>query len=125
MCQKRLKRFLLSLVLCSLLPFVPSFSYSYADVTLTDSEAQELMNEIQESQKDLTELKEKLQTAETNLESAETQLSDVKSDCEEQKKSYETQLKEVKKQKTEAVLLASGTTASTIILAIVLLVCLL
>ena len=118
MCQRKLKRFLLSLVLCSLLPCVPSFSYFYADVTLTDKEAEELMNEISESRKDLTELK-------SQLDEAETQLSDVKNDCEEQKKSYEMQLKEVKKQKTEAVLLASGTTASTIILAIVLLVCLL
>lgn len=97
---------------------VRSFSYSYADVVLTDKEAEELMNEISESRKDLTELK-------SQLDEAETQLSDVKSDCEEQKKSYEMQLKEVKKQKTKVMLLASGTTASTIILAVALLVCLL
>lgn len=107
------KRFLLSLVLCSLLPCVPSFSYSYTDVTLTDKEAQELMNEISESRKDLTELK-------NQLNEAETQLSDVKSDCEEQKKSYEERLKEEKKKSTEMKVFAYSASVSTVLLAIVL-----
>ena len=118
MCQRRLKRFLLSLVLCSLLPFVPSFSYSYADVILTDKEAQELMNEIQESKKDLTELK-------NQLNEAETQLNDVKSTYEEQKKSYEMQLKEEKKKSTEAKIFAGSASASTLVISIVLLIVLL
>ena len=92
---------------------VHSFSYSYADVTLTDKEAQELINEISESRKDLTELK-------NQLNEAETQLSDVKSDCEEQKKSYEERLKEEKKKSTEMKVFAYSASASTVLLAIVL-----
>ena len=88
MCGKKLKRFLLLLVLFSPFSFVPSFSYSYADVVLTNEEAQELMSEIQESKKDLTELQ-------NQLSEAETQLNDVKNTYEEQKKSYEMQLKEI------------------------------
>ena len=86
---------------------VRSTSYSYADVVLTDKEAQELMSEIQESRKDLTEL--------------QTQLNDVKSDCEEQKKSYEEQLKEEKKKSTEAKIFAYSASASTLLISIALL----
>ena len=112
------KRFLLLLGLFSLLCFSP-LSYScYAEVVLTDKEAQELMSEIQESKKDLTELQEK-------LTSAETQLSDVKNTYEEQKKSYEMQLKEEKKKSTEATIFASGATATTLVISIVLLIVLL
>lgn len=125
MCSKKLKRCLLLLGL--LLPWscAPFISYSYADVVLTDKEAQELMNEIQESKKDLTELQERLTTAETNLESAKTQLSDVKSTYEEQKKSYEEQLKEEKKKSTEAKIFAYSASASTLVISIVLLIVLL
>jgi peptidoglycan hydrolase CwlO-like protein len=110
---KKLKRFLLLSVL--LLPWscVPLISYSYADVVLTDEEAQELMSEIQESRKDLAELQ-------NSLESAETQLQDVKSDYEEQKKSYEEQLKEEKKKSTEAKIFAYSASASTLLISIVL-----
>ena len=117
MWKKSKKLLLLSgLFLLSLL--VHSFSYSYADVTLTDSEATELMSEIQESRKDLTGLK-------NQLNEAETQLSDVKSTCEEQKKSYEMQLKEEKKKSTEAKIFAYSASASTLVISIVLLIVLL
>lgn len=118
MCGKKLKRFLLLSVLFSPFSFVPSFSYSYADVVLTDKEAQELMSEIQESKKDLTELQ-------NQLNEAETQLNDVKSDYEEQKKSYEEQLKEEKKKSTEAKIFAYSASASTLVISIVLLIVLL
>lgn len=114
MCGKKLKRFLLLLVLSLPFSFVPSFSYSYADVVLTDKEAQELMSEIQESKKDLNNVK-------NQLSEAETQLNDVKNDCEEQKKSYETQLKEEKKRSTEARIFAGSASVTALVLSIVLL----
>ena len=118
MCHQKSKKRLLLLVLFSLLSPVLFTSYSFADVTLTDKEAQELMNEIQESKKDLTELK-------NQLNEAETQLQDVKSTYEEQKKSYETQLKEEKKKSTEAKIFAGSASASTLVISIVLLIVLL
>lgn len=121
MCHQKSKKRLLLLVLFSLLLPVLFTSYSFADVILTDKEAQELMSEIQESQKDLVELKERLQKAETNLESAELQLSDVKNDYEEQKKYYEGRLKEEKKKSTEAKIFAYSASASTLVISIVLL----
>lgn len=111
---KKSKKLLLLSVLFSLSLFVRSFSYSYADVILTDKEAQELMSEIQESKKDLTELQ-------NQLSKAETQLNDVKSDYEEQKKSYEAQLKEEKKKSTEARIFAYSASASTLLISIALL----
>ena len=98
MWSRKLKISLVLSVLCSLLLFSPSCFSCYADVVLTDKEAQELMSEIQESKKDLTEL--------------QTQLNDVKSDYEEQKKSYEEQLKEEKKKSTEAKIFAYSASAS-------------
>lgn len=106
MWKKSKKRLLLSVLFLLLLP-VRAISYSYADVVLTDKEAQELMSEIQESKKDLTEL--------------QTQLKDVKSDYEEQKKSYEEQLKEEKKKSTEAKIFAYSASASTLLISIALL----
>lgn len=101
------KRFLLLSVLFLLSLSVRSFSYSYADVILTDQEAQELMSEIQESKKDLKEL--------------QTQLNDVKNDYNEQKKYYEEQLKEEKKKSTEAKIFAYSASASTLLISIALL----
>ena len=121
MCHRKSRKRLLAWVLSSLLLPALFTSYSFADVTLTDSEATQLMSEIQESQKDLAELKEKLQKAETNLESAELQLNDVKSDDEEQKKYYEGRLKEEKKKSTEAKVFAYSASASTLVISIVLL----
>ena len=107
------KRFLLLSGLFLLSLFVRSFSYSYADVVLTDKEAQELMSEIQESKKDLTELQ-------NQLNEAETQLNVVKNDYSEQKKSYEKQLKEEKKKSTEVKIFAYSASASTLLISIVL-----
>ena len=114
------KRFLLLSGLFLLSLSVRSISYSYADVILTDKEAQEkrAKSEIQESKKDLTELK-------NQLNEAETQLQDVKSTYEEQKKSYEMQLKEEKKKSTEAKIFAGSASASTLVISIALLIVLL
>jgi septal ring factor EnvC (AmiA/AmiB activator) len=102
---KKSKKLLLLSVLSLLYLFVPSISYSYADVILTDQEAQELMNEIQESKKDLTEL--------------QTQLKDVKSDYEEQKKSYEEQLTEAKKNEERLRIATSAAGGSAVALLII------
>ncbi len=111
---KKSKKLLLLLVLS--LPLLPVHfsSYSYADVVLTDKEAQELMSEIQESKKDLMELQ-------NQLNKAETQLSDVRNTYEEQKKSYEQQLKEEKKKSTEAKIFAYSASATSLILSVALL----
>lgn len=108
MCGKKLRMVSLFLVL-SLLSFSsPLLSSLWAEVVLTDEEAQELMNEITESKKDLQEL--------------QTQLEDVKSDYNEQKTSYEKQLTEVEKKNKGLTTAVTITGTSTGILAIILLI---
>lgn len=112
MWSRKLKISLVLSVLCSLSLFSPSCFSCYADVTLTDAEAQELENLIQESQKDLCELQMK----------SEEQLNAVKKDYEEQKKSYEEQLKEAKKDKAEALTISVLTSASMCLISIALII---
>ena len=95
MCYRRLKQCLVSLVLFSLLSFSPLCFSCYAEIKLTDEEAQQMLSEIQESKKDLKELQEKLL-------SAEAQLNDVKNTYNEQKTSYEMQLNEAEKKILES-----------------------
>ncbi len=105
---KKSKKLLLLLVLS--LPLLPVHfsSYSYADVILTDKEAQELMSEIQESKKDLQELQ-------NQLSKAEIQLSDVKNTYEEQKTYYEKQLKEAEKKNSSLKTAVVATGTSTVV----------
>lgn len=88
MCGKRLKAFLLSLVLFS----VPLSQYGYTDVSLTDEEAQELTDLIKTSQEDLRLLR-------TDLNNAQTELNNALRGSEELKTYYERQLKEAKRDK--------------------------
>ena len=125
MCGKKLKVFLLLSVLSLLSLPVPSISYSYADVVLTETEAQELMSEIQESKKELENVRKELSESQKALDEQKAQLSDVKSTYEEQKKYYEMQLKEEKKRSTEAKIFAGSASASTILISVVLLIVLL
>ena len=105
MCGKRLKVFLLSLVL-----FLPLLvSPCFADVSLTDEEAQEILTEIEESKKDLQNVKDELnqskeEASKLKKESQEqkAQLTELQNVSEEQRKSYKEQLKEAKKQNTVA-----------------------
>ena len=97
MCGKRLKVFLLLSVLSLPLLPVPLCSYSFADVILTDSEAQELLSEIQKSKMELENVKSELTESKKELSEQKAQLEDVKSTYTEQKKSYEMQLKEAEK----------------------------
>lgn len=111
MCGKRLKRFLQLSVLSSLLFCSPFCSSLFADVVLTNEEAQEMQILIAESEKGLKEL--------------QTQLNDVKNDCTEQKKYYEKLLKEEKKNKTAGWAVAGGSATTSAVLAVVILIILL
>ena len=107
MCGRKLKVFLLSLVLFSALPFSQSLSYSYAEVILTEEEAQQILEEIQEAKKELIEQK--------------TELENVKNTCNEQKTYYETQLTEAEKKNSNlktAVITTSVSTVISIIIAV-------
>lgn len=77
--KKHLAVFLPVLVLLSCICF--------AEVTLTDSEAEEMLTEIQLAKKEL-------ESAKKDLETAETELSQVKSTWQEQKEYYEKRLNE-------------------------------
>ena len=125
MCGIKSKRFLLLLVLVSVLSVSPCFS----KVVLTDEEAKEMMSEIEESKKELTELKEtsqkQIESLENSLEQSQSELETVRNTSQEQKKSYEEQLKEEKKKRILPWAIAGTSGTATIILSVVLLVVLL
>ena len=74
-----------------------------------------MLSEIQESKKDLKELQEKLL-------SAEAQLNDVKNIYNEQKTSYEMQLNEAEKKHERMKTVATVTSTSTVIFAVLMVV---
>ena len=125
MCGIKSKRFLLLLVLVSVLSVSPCFS----KVVLTDEEAKEMMSEIEESKKELTELREtsqkRIESLENSLEQSQSELETVRNTSQEQKKSYEEQLKEEKKKRILPWAMAGTSGTATIILSVVLLVVLL
>ena len=125
MCGIKSKRFLLLLVLVSVLSVSPCFS----KVVLTDEEAKEMMSEIEESKKELTELREtskkQIESLENSLEQSKSELETVRNTSQEQKKSYEEQLKEEKKKRILPWAMAGTSGTATIILSVVLLTVLL
>ena len=125
MCGIKSKRFLLLLVLVSVLSVSPCFS----KVVLTDEEAKEMMSEIEESKKELTELREtsqkQIESLENSLEQSQNELETVRNTSQEQKKSYEEQLKEEKKKRILPWAMAGTSGTATIILSVVLLLVLL
>lgn len=125
MCGIKSKRFLLLLVLVSVLSVSPCFS----KVVLTDEEAKEMMSEIEESKKELTELREtsqkRIESLENSLEQSQSELETVKNTSQEQKKSYEEQLKEEKKKRILPWAMAGTSGTATVILSVVLLIVLL
>ena len=125
MCGIKSKRFLLLLVLVSVLSVSPCFS----KVVLTDEEAKEMMSEIEESKKELTGLKEtskkQIESLENSLEQSQSELETVRNTSQEQKKSYEEQLKEEKKKRILPWVMAGTSGTATIILSVVLLIVLL
>lgn len=125
MCGIKSKRFLLLLVLVSVLSVSPCFS----KVVLTDEEAKEMMSEIEESKKELTELREtskkQIESLENSLEQSKSELETVRNASQEQKKSYEEQLKEEKKKRILPWAMAGTSGTATVILSVVLLIVLL
>ena len=125
MCGIKSKRFLLLLVLVSVLSVSPCFS----KVVLTEEEAKEMMSEIEESKKELTELREtsqkRIESLENSLEQSKSELETVRNTSQEQKKSYEEQLKEEKKKRILPWAMAGTSGTATIILSVVLLITLL
>lgn len=125
MCGIKSKRFLLLLVLVSVLSVSPCFS----KVVLTDEEAKEMMSEVEESKKELTELREtskkQIESLENSLEQSKSELETVRNTSQEQKKSYEEQLKEEKKKRILPWAMAGTSGTATIILSVVLLIVLL
>jgi DNA anti-recombination protein RmuC len=125
LCGIKSKRFLLLLVLVSVLSVSPCFS----KVVLTDEEAKEMMSEIEESKKELTELREtsqkQIESLENSLEQSKSELETVRNTSQEQKKSYEEQLKEEKKKRILPWVMAGTSGTATIILSVVLLIALL
>ena len=125
MCGIKSKRFLLLLVLVSVLSVSPCFS----KVVLTDEEAKEMMSEIEESKKELTELREtskkQIESLENSLEQSKSELETVRNTSQEQKKSYEEQLKEEKKKRILPWAMAGTSGTAMIILSVVLLIVLL
>lgn len=125
MCGIKSKRFLLLLVLVSVLSVSPCFS----KVVLTDEEAKEMMSEIEESKKELTELREtskkQIESLENSLEQSKSELETVRNTSQEQKKSYEEQLKEEKKKRILPLAMAGTSGTATIILSVFLLIVLL
>lgn len=104
MCSTKLKLFSALLVLSFLLCFSPLLSSLYAETVLTESEVQEILNEITESRKELNQAKEELTQSKKNQQNVmkesqmlKTELQDVKNTYEKQKKSYEMQLSEEQK----------------------------
>ena len=97
-CSTKLKRLSALSVLFCLLSFSPLSFSCFAEVKLTDEEAETILNEISESKKEL---------------------EDVKNTYNEQKTSYEMQLNEAEKQnkmlKTVSVATGSSTVALTIV----------
>lgn len=108
MCSKRLKLFLVLSVLSFLSCFSPSCFTCSAEVTLTDEEADRILNELKESR--------------TDLLTVQKELDSVKNDCEMQKQSYETQLAEAesKNKKLDKAVTVTGT--SSIIFAVLMVV---
>ena len=125
MCGIKSKRFLLLLVLVSVLSVSPCFS----KVVLTDKEAKEMMSEIEKSKKELTELREtsqkQIESLENSLEQSKSELETVKNTSQEQKKSYEKQLKEEKKKRILPWAMVGTSGTATIILSVILLIALL
>lgn len=123
MCGKRLKIFSLSLGLFFLSCFLPSFSLCYAEVRLTDKEANQLMSEIQESKKELNQVKTELEESRKESQELKTELNDVKNTYSEQKIYYEEQLTEAKKKNKilKTALVATGTSTGILLIVTIIL----
>lgn len=119
MCGRKLKRFSALSVLFCLLSFSPLSFSCFAEVKLTDEEAETIQNEISESKKELENVKNELIQSQKELIEQKTELEDVKNTYNEQKTSYEMQLDEAEKKNQTLKIVAVSTGSSSIALLIV------
>lgn len=115
MCFRRLRRFSVLSALYCLLYFLPLSSLCYADVILTDSEAQKIMTEIQESKKESQSAKDDLLQSQEELKAQREVLTDVMSDYVELKTSCEKQLEKAERQSKKLKFCVTVTSVSTIV----------
>lgn len=124
MCGRKLKRFSALSVLFCLLSFSPLSFSCFAEVRLTDEEAETIQNEISESKKELENVKNELIQSQKELIEQKTELEDVKNTYNEQKTSYETQLDEAEKenQTLKVVAVSTGSTSIALLIVTILLI---
>ena len=124
MCGRKLKRFSALSVLFCLLSFSPLSFSCFAEVKLTDEEAETILNEISESKKELENVKNELIQSQKELIEQKTELEDVKNTYNEQKTSYETQLDEAEKenQTLKVVAVSTGSTSIALLIVTILLI---
>ena len=124
MCGRKLKRFSALSVLFCLLSFSPLSFSCFAEVKLTDEEAETILNEISESKKELENVKNELIQSQKDLIEQKTELADVKNTYNEQKTSYETQLDEAEKenQTLKIVAVSTGSTSVALLIVTILLI---
>ena len=124
MCGRKLKRFSALSVLFCLLSFSPLSFSCFAEVRLTDEEAETIQNEISESKKELENVKNELIQSQKDLIEQKTELEDVKNTYNEQKTSYEMQLDEAEKenQTLKVVAVSTGSTSIALLIVTVLLI---
>lgn len=119
MCGQKLKRLSALSVLFCLLSFSPLSFSCFAEVKLTDEEAETIQNEISESKKELENVKNELIQSQKELIGQKTELEDVKNTYNEQKTSYEMQLDEAEKKNQTLKIVAVSTGSSSVALLIV------
>ena len=119
MCGRKLKRCSALSVLFCLLSFSPLSFSCFAEVKLTDEEAETIQNEISESKKELENVKNELIQSQKELIEQKTELEDVKNTYNEQKTSYEMQLDEAEKKNQTLKIVAVSTGSSSVALLIV------
>lgn len=124
MCGRKLKRFSALSVLFCLLSFSPLSFSCFAEVRLTDEEAETIQNEISESKKELENVKSELIQSQKELIEQKTELEDVKNTYNEQKTSYEMQLDEAEKenQTLKVVAVSTGSTSIALLIVTILLI---
>ena len=118
-CSTKLKRLSALSALFCLLSFSPLSFSCFAEVKLTDEEAETILNEISGSKKELEDVKNELSQSQKDLIEQKTELEDVKSTYNEQKTSYEMQLNEAEKQNEMLKTVSVATGSSSVVLAIV------
>ena len=124
MCGRKLKQLSALLVLFCLLSFSPFCFSCFAEVRLTDEEAEQILTEIEESKKELESVKDELIQSQKELIEQKTELADVKNTYNEQKTSYEMQLDEAEKenQTLKVVAVSTGSTSIALLIVTILLI---